>query len=110
MRTVFVFNNDQMGHGDEELGQKILRSCVRKASLCKDLDAVVFYNSGVRLMVKDSHAAAEMDILREKGVELLVCQTCVEHYGLGDQVAVDRVSNMDEILKALFAAEKVVTI
>ncbi|MFH0983147.1 MAG: DsrE family protein [Planctomycetota bacterium] len=110
MKTVLIVNNDQMGHGDAELGRKILGTCLRKLPRLARLDAVVFYNGGVKLATKTSPFVAELHQLHEHGVELLVCGTCVAHFGLQDQMVLERVSNMDEILAVLNAAEKVVTL
>jgi len=110
MRTVFVLNRDQMGHGDAALGMKILGSCLRKLLHYDGLEAVVLYNSGVRLATKVSPVAVELSHLHDRGVEVLTCGTCVEFYGLQEDMIVDRVSNMDEILLAMRSADKVITL
>ena len=110
MKTVLVLNNDQMGHGDAELGRKILGTCLRKTMRIPGLEAVVLYNAGVKLATKDSPFAPELSQLHENGVDLLACGTCVQHYDLQDQLVVNRLSNMDEILATLQKAEKVITL
>ena len=110
MGTIFVLNKAQMGSGDEALGRKILASCLRKLANSADLRAIVFYNGGVNLVTKASPVAVEIGLLREKGVDLLACGTCVEHFGTKDQLLLDGVSNMDEILAAIADADKVVTL
>ncbi len=110
MKTVIVLNQDQMGHGDRELGRKILGSCLRKLAASDGLEAIVLYNTGVKLAVKGSEYAAELTLLHERGVDLLVCRTCVEHFGLAGQLLADRPSTMDEILATLRNADKVITL
>ncbi len=110
MKTVFVLNKAQMGSGDESLGRKILAACLRKLVNSKDLAAIVFYNGGVNLVTQGSPVAVEIGLLRDKGVDLLACGTCVEHFGIKDQLLLDGVSNMDEILAAIAEADKVVTL
>jgi intracellular sulfur oxidation DsrE/DsrF family protein len=110
MKTVFVINNDQMGHGDIELGSKILATCLRKLLKFPDLEAVVLYNAGVKLATRDSPVASELHQLHEAGVDILPCGTCIEHYGLYDRMILDRVSDMDEILATLRDADKVITL
>ena len=110
MKTVIVINNDQMGQGDRTLGRKILGACLRKLLPLEGLDAVVLYNAGVKLGVKDSELAADLAQLFERGVDVLLCGTCLEHFGLEDQLVVDRVSNMDEILATLWSADRVITL
>ena len=108
MRTVVVLNQDQMGNGDRELGRKILGTFLRKSSTLKGLDAIVFFNSGVKLLTKDSPVLTELALLSENGVDLVPCGTCVQHFGL--ELAVGRVSDMDTILSELSAADKVITL
>ena len=54
--------------------------------------------------------AVELGLLMNKGVDLLVCQTCVNHYGLAEQLLVERLSNMEEIVDAMHSADKVITL
>ena len=108
MKTVIVLNHDQMGHGDLTLGQKILTTFLRKSPAMQRVTAIVLYNSGVKLITSDSPVLAELRQLHESGVELRPCGTCLDHYQLTP--AVGRASNMDEIVRELDAAEKVITL
>ena len=55
MKTAIVINHDGMGHGDPELGKKILGTFLTKApGAFRELEAIVFYNSGVRCLVEGS--------------------------------------------------------
>jgi hypothetical protein len=62
----------------------------------------------VKLLAAGSPALAELSLLEEGGVDLLPCGTCVEHFGV--DLAVGEVSSMDEIIKELDQAEKVITL
>ncbi len=73
-------------------------------------DALIFYNSGVKLLTEDSLSRDALDALFKKGVELIACGTCVAHYQLNEKMAVGRVSNMQEIVSTLLESEKVITI
>jgi hypothetical protein len=108
MRTVVVVNQDQMGHGDRELGQKILGTFLRKAIALEGLDAVVFYNGGVKLLAPGSPVLGELTMLLERGIDLVPCGTCVQHFVV--ELAVGEVRDMDTILRELSAAVKVVTL
>lgn len=110
MTTVIVINQPQMGSGNEELGRKILGTCLRKLVGFSGLEAIVLYNTGVTLAVKSSFVAAELLELHQQGVDILPCGTCVDHLGLRDQMLFDHVSNMDEILACLRQADKVITL
>jgi intracellular sulfur oxidation DsrE/DsrF family protein len=110
MATVVIINQAQMGSGDEELGRQILATCVRKLVNFSNLEAVVLYNGGVKLATRDSYLAVELSLLHEHGVDVLPCGTCVDRFGLRGQMLFDKISNMDEILATLAAADKVITL
>lgn len=108
MRTVVILNSDSMGHGDADLGRRILGAFLRKCGRLKELEAIVLYNRGVTLLAEGSPVLADLVTLAEQGVDLLPCGTCVE--ALGIELAYGDVSDMDAILTELDAAEKVITL
>ena len=108
MDTVVVLNQDQMGHGDRALGQKILGTFLKKAIALPDFSAIVFWNSGVKLVGPDSPVLAELRLLEERGVDLVPCGTCLQHFGVSP--AVGRTADMDSILRELGQATKVITL
>lgn len=108
METIVVCNKDQMGHGDRDLGRKILGTFLKKAIALDGLTAVVFFNDGVKLVAADSPVRAELQLLEERGVDIVPCGTCLQHYGV--EPAVGAVSDMDTIVRELSRAAKVVTI
>lgn len=110
MATSVIINTNQMGHGDPELGLRILGTCLRKLTNMPDLRSIVLYNSGVCLATTDSPVAVELRQLRENGVDILPCGTCADYYKVADRLITRRPSNMDEILAALREADKVITL
>ncbi|MBX3462481.1 MAG: sulfurtransferase-like selenium metabolism protein YedF [Planctomycetes bacterium] len=108
MDTILVLNQDQMGHGDRQLGQKVLGTFLRKAITLPGLAAIACYNAGVRLVAPDSPVLAELRLLEERGVDVLPCGTCLAHYGITP--AVGAVSDMDTIVRELGRAAKVITL
>lgn len=108
MKTVLVLNQDQMGHGDRELGRQILATFLRKAVALPGLTAIVFYNSGVNLVAEDSPVLAELDTHDRNGVDILPCGTCLEAFGL--EPVVGSVSSMDAIVGEIGRADKVLTL
>ena len=46
--------------------------------------------------------------MEARGVEILTCGTCLEHYGLTEKLAVGSVTNMYTIVEKLAAAGKVI--
>jgi len=69
---------------------------------------IICYNAGVKLTAKDSTARDDLQHLEKAGAEILVCGTCVNYFGLGDQVAVGRISNMYEIAETMAGAARLV--
>ncbi|MGC6488566.1 MAG: DsrE family protein [Planctomycetota bacterium] len=108
MDTIVVLNKDQMGHGDRGLGQKVLGTFLKKSVALRGFTAIVFFNSGVRLVAADSPVLAELRMLEERGVDIVPCGTCLAHYDVTPQVGA--VSDMDTILRELDRAAKVITI
>ncbi len=111
MKTVFILNAEGMGRGDDALGQRILTTALSKVSgPFPGLEAIVFFNGGVKLLAEGSPVLPPLAGLHDAGVELVACGTCVDHFQLRDKLKVGRVSGMDEILRLLAAAEKVITL
>lgn len=108
MDTIIVCNKDQLGHGDRDLGQKVLGTFLKKSIALPNFTAIVFFNAGVKLVAKDSPVVAELQSLEERGVDIVPCGTCLAHYGI--EPAVGEVSDMDSIIKEIGRAAKVVTI
>lgn len=74
------------------------------------LEAVCFYTEGVRLVASDSRVLASLQLLAGLGARLIVCRTCLSHYGLLDSVAVGEIGTMKEIVRLVARAGRVVTI
>ena len=108
MDTIVVCNQDQMGHGDRGLGQKILGTFLKKSIALPDFSAIVFFNSGVRLVAPDSPVLTELRMLEERGVDMVPCGTCLQHFAVTP--AVGKVSDMDTIVRELGRAAKVITL
>ena len=71
---------------------------------------VIFMNGGVKLAVLDEQILEHLKVLAEKGVNILVCGTCLNYYGLTDKLACGQVSNMYEIYECMARAGKVITL
>ena len=71
---------------------------------------IVFYNEGVKLICSGSPV---IDILKEtekKGVKLLACKTCLNHYKILDKVEVGICGTMMDIITLQAEASKVITL
>lgn len=110
-KHVIIINSDTLGRGDEGVGQTLLGTFLRKLLANPDKpDAIIFYNSAVRLLTRQSYFLDILDGLEKSGVELLACGTCVYKVCGQNSLSVGRISNMEEIADIIVDASKVVTL
>lgn len=108
--VVFI-GKEWIGDGDHELGKNLMRMFFYTLTESKELPkAVLFMNGGVKLAVGDEQMISHLEILQKKGVEVLVCGTCLSFFGLLEQLKTGKVSNMYDITEKLQAAGKVITL
>jgi selenium metabolism protein YedF len=108
-RVAVFFAADGIGRGDDDLGRALMLAFVKTLEeLVPRPICAAFMNSGVKLAVEGSAALEALRELEGLGVELLVCGTCLDFFGLEDKLAVGRVSNMYEIASRLVDADRVV--
>ncbi len=101
---------DRLGRGDDELGGKLLSNFLGTLKeLGPDLWALVLVNAGVKLAVAGSPVLASLQELAHRGVMVLVCGTCLNHFGLLEQKAVGETTNMLDIITHMQLADKVLT-
>ncbi len=110
-RSVIIINNESLGYGDSGVGNTLLGVFLRKlvASPVKP-DAIVFYNSGVKILSKNSAFLDMLEALEFYGVELLACGTCVYKICGQSSLPFGRISNMEEIASILIQSQKVLTL
>ncbi len=111
-KIVFLFPSYGMGHTqDADLKIRLARKFLSLVALADPLPAqICFYTDGVRLCVKGSPVLDELHALQERGVELVLCSTCLETFGLTEQVAVGVVGGMGDIITAVANADNAVTL
>ncbi len=111
MKNVIQVGNSGMGRGDEELGSKLM---LAHLTVLTDPDripeAVVFFNSGVKIVCEGSVALAPLRELEQQGVKLMACGTCIDSFNLREKVEVGTISNMPTITDTMLAADKVISL
>ena len=111
MSMVILIPGNGMGRADLPLQQTLIK---KNLSLLEDQHPVPttirFYTEGVRLVAEGSPVLALLKALEARGMQLIVCKTCLEYLGIADRVCVGRVAGMTDILDAQMRADKVVTI
>ncbi|HUV95638.1 MAG TPA: sulfurtransferase-like selenium metabolism protein YedF [Anaerolineae bacterium] len=109
--TVLAVSSDRMGRGEEELGTILMRSFFYTLTEIEPLPkTIIFFNAGVKLTAEDSPILEDLRAVEAKGVELLVCGTCVEYFGLKERIAAGAISNMYTIAETLLNAGRVVSL
>jgi len=109
-KTIFL-SSDQIGRGDEALGRLLLRGFLHTlAELDRPPRTLVLMNSGVRLAAENREAIELLQGIESRGVEILVCGTCLDYLHLMEKVVVGRVSNLYEITERFLEKGDVVTI
>lgn len=98
------FNTDAIGTNEGELGGNLAKMAILTLSESEQLPAyMLFMNEGVKLVAGDC-PQQNVDCLNsmiEKGTKVLVCGTCLNFYGIMDDLKVGTVSNMYDILGAM---------
>ena len=110
-KIMVMVANDCMGHGDDELGSKLMVSFLKTLKEMGDeLWRLVFVNNGVKLTIAGSEHLSVLKELEEEGLHILVCGTCLTHFNLLDQKQVGETTNMLDIVTAMQLADKVINI
>ncbi|MCX5821640.1 MAG: sulfurtransferase-like selenium metabolism protein YedF [Deltaproteobacteria bacterium] len=105
--VVVILSDNRMGRGDDVLGNILIQSFIHTLLQLKPLpETIICYNAGVKLAMKDSAVLDDLQQLARAGVDILVCGTCVNYFGLGDQIAAGRISNMYDIAETMAGAAR----
>lgn len=114
MQTAYLVTRPWLGHvgaDDIAFGQAMLGKFLGQLVAAPEKpSALCFYTEGVKAALDDSPVREALSSLESAGVPVLLCGTCIEHYGISDRIAVGEVADMPRIAGALGSAEKVVTI
>ena len=101
VQTVFLSSNT-IGRGSDELGALLMRAFLYTLTESEIVPKrLLLMNSGVLLAIEGAEHLTNLRRLVDLDVEILVCGTCLEFFKVKDELAVGRVSNMQEIQGAL---------
>ena len=110
-KIMVMVATDRMGHGDDELGLKLMVSFLKTLKeMGNDLWRLVFVNNGVKMTIADSEVMPVLKDLEKEGVYILVCGTCLTHFDLLEKKVVGETTNMLDIVTAMQLADKVINI
>ncbi len=109
--TVVAVSSDTMGRGSEELGRTLMKGFLYAlAQLETPPRTLLFFNGGAKITVEGSQSLEDLRELERRGTEILTCGTCLDYYGLKEQLAVGSVTNMYRIAEILTQADRLVNL
>lgn len=107
--TVVVISSAAMGEGSAELGTALLKGFIFALSQQEDLPStILFYNGGASVTCEGSVSLEDLRSMEAQGVEILTCGTCLNFYGLTEQLAVGQVTNMYTIVEKMNGADRII--
>ncbi len=110
-KIMVLLATDRLGFGDDELGRKLVISFIKTLKEMGDeLWRLVLVNNGVKLTIADSPVLEDLAAYEKEGLTILVCGTCLTHFGLLEAKRVGLTTNMLDIVTAMQLADKVINI
>jgi len=108
---VVVLASDQMGDGDKELGDVLIKGFIYSLTEMENLPkTIVMYNKGVMLSTINENTVEDLKKLETMGVEILSCGTCVNYYHIQDKLKVGSLTNMYTIVERQMKATKILRV
>ena len=109
--TVILFTRNGLGQGPQELqttlARKFLAILVDSGQLPSK---ILFYTDGVKLACEGSPVVDLLQALEAQGVELVLCKTCLDFFGLSHSVKAGIIGGMGDIMEAMQKAGKVLSV
>ena len=106
---VIAIGSEKMGCGDEKLGKNIMKAFIYSVSQAEVRPkSMLFFNGGAHLTCEGSLSLEDLNNLKELGVDIKTCGTCLDFYGLKDKLKVGDVTNMYDIVSTMEQASLVI--
>ena len=110
-KIMVLIATDRLGFGDDELGRKLVISFIKTLrEMGDELWRLVLVNNGVKLTIAESPVLEDLIAYEKEGLTILVCGTCLTHFGLLEAKQVGVTTNMLDIVTAMQLADKVINI
>lgn len=107
--TCLVIGSEFLGNGDDKLGATLMKSYLFALS---ESDAVptdmLFLNGGVKLTSEGSGCIESLNKLKERGVNISSCGTCLDFYGLKEKLLIGEITNMYAIVDKMASASNTI--
>ncbi|MDR2489465.1 MAG: sulfurtransferase-like selenium metabolism protein YedF [Desulfovibrio sp.] len=110
-RTLLMLLSPVVGSGDDELGARLMKNFLAALTEMDDLPwRIVMLNGGVTMAADDSPVIEELRRLEKRGISILVCGACLEHFGLLRKKAVGQTTNMLDVVSSMQVADKILRV
>lgn len=107
IQKAFFLKDDKMGDGD--LGRRLLDGFFAELSRSYKVPRyIILSNRAVFLAQND--IAKSLQILERKGVEILLCKTCVDHFMIESKIIVGKISNALEIAEVFMSDVSIISL
>jgi len=110
-RIMFI-SSDSLG-ADVELGRKLLAGFLSTLTQMSDAElpsTLIFVNRGVYVTCTWPDTIAALKSIEARNVTILSCGTCLEHFGLMDQLQVGKVGSALDSVQALLNGERIINL
>lgn len=109
-RNALLITRSTIGD-DSLLGEVLMKSMLGTLGQIEPLpSAVALMNEGVKLALNHTSPLDHLLALERRGVRILVCGTCTNHFGITADIGAGVISNMFEITEALLSADKILSL
>lgn len=106
---IIVIGTNKLGQGDDNLGTILMKGYLYTLSESDILPKeIIFLNGGVKLTVDSSEVLESLKNLEKRGVKILSCGTCLDFYGVKNNLAIGEISNMYTIVESMNSSNKVI--
>ncbi|NGP60245.1 DsrE family protein [Paenibacillus thiaminolyticus] len=97
---VILLTSDRIGAEENGLGPSVLETFLTLLKQQEELPAAIFcMNRGVLALTSRSMSSLQLADLATAGVPVLACKTCVDHYGIADELEAGEISSMGEFVQ-----------
>jgi selenium metabolism protein YedF len=106
-KTILI-QSEALGRGDDKLGMMLMANFLRLLGESPEKPAaLVFWNTGVKLICEGSQVIDHIKKLEGQGVEILACTTCLEHFDLMEKRKVGKPTTMVKSIQSMFSTDMV---
>jgi len=106
--VTIVLGSERLGEGDPSLGQELMKTfLLALGEQPKPPEALILYNSAVRLTLQDSPVFKILQDLQNKRTEILVCSLSLQHLCPQSPLLVGEIRTMAMLVERMMQAHHI---